>query len=64
MKYAVVTDREFAKLLKQNGYVVSRTSGDHTIWYNNILRDSITVTKHINPMIARRLIKQHNLKGD
>lgn len=61
MKYAVLSDREFAKLLKQNGYVVARTSGDHTIWFNEARKDSITVNRNINPIVMRRLIKEHNL---
>jgi predicted RNA binding protein YcfA (HicA-like mRNA interferase family) len=64
MKYRVLSDREFAKLLKQNGYAVARTSGDHTIWYNADKKDSITVNKCINPMVMRRLIKEHNLTID
>lgn len=62
MKYRVLSDREFAKLLKQNGYAVARTSGDHTIWQKG--NDSITVNKRINPMVMRRLIKEHNLTID
>ena len=61
MKYAVLNDREFAHILKRNGYVIARHSGDHTIWYNGEKRDSITVSKNINPMVARRLIKEHQL---
>jgi len=64
MKYAVLSDREFAKLLKKNGYVVVRSSGDHTIWTNANRKDSITVNKNINPMVMRRLIKEHNIKGE
>lgn len=64
MKYRVLSDREFAKLLKQNGYAVARTSGDHTVYYNAERKDSITVNRNINPMVVRRLIKEHNLKGD
>lgn len=61
MKYAVMNDREFAKVLKANGYVIARHSGDHTIWYNADKKDSITVNKCINPMVMRRLIREHNL---
>jgi predicted RNA binding protein YcfA (HicA-like mRNA interferase family) len=64
MKYAVMNDRDFVRLLKDNGYVVARTSGDHTIYYNAERKDSITVNNKINPMVARRLIKEHNLKGE
>lgn len=62
MKYRVLSDREFAKLLKKNGYAVARTSGDHTIWQKG--NDNITVNRNINPMVMRRLIKEHNLTID
>lgn len=64
MKYAVMNDREFIRLLKDNGYVVVRTAGDHTIYYNEERKDSITVNRKINPIVANRLIKEHNLKGE
>lgn len=64
MKYEVFTDRQFNKILKRNGYVVSRTNGDHTIWYNESRKDSVTVSKNLNPMVAQRLIKEHKLKGE
>ena len=59
MKYKVLSNREFEKILKNNGYVVARTSGGHTIWKKS--NDSITVNQSINPMVMRRLIKEHNL---
>jgi predicted RNA binding protein YcfA (HicA-like mRNA interferase family) len=61
LKYAVLNDREFACILKKNGYVIARHAGDHTIWYNEEHKDSITVNKNLNPMVMRRLIKSHNL---
>ena len=64
MKYAVMNDREFIRLLKDNGYVVARTAGDHTIYYNEERKDSITVNRKINPIVANRLITEHNLKGE
>lgn len=60
MKYKVLSNREFEKILKNNGYVVARTSGGHTIWQKG--SDSITINHNINPMVMRRLIKEHNLK--
>ena len=59
MKYKVLSNREFEKILKDNGYVVARTSGGHTIWKKG--DNSITVNHNINPMVMRRLIKEHNL---
>jgi predicted RNA binding protein YcfA (HicA-like mRNA interferase family) len=62
MKYKVLSNREFEKILKNNGYVVARTSGGHTIWQKG--NDSITVNHSINPMVMRRLIKEHQLITD
>lgn len=64
MKYAVMSDRDFVALLKKNGYVIARSNGGHTVWYNAQKKDSITVNTNLNPMVARRIIKEHNLKGD
>lgn len=56
------TAKEFQKLLKANGYVISRYSGDHIIYVkpNCTQHISITATR-INMMMARRLIKENNL---
>lgn len=62
MKYRVLSDREFTKLLKQNGYAVARCTSDRTIWQKG--NDSITVNRNINPMVMRRLIKEHQLITD
>jgi len=62
MKYSVPSDRDFKRILKQNNYKIVRTNGDHAIWQNTERKDSITVSKKINPIVARRLIKQHKLK--
>ena len=61
MKYAVMNNRDFEHVLKNNGYSIVRTTGGHTIWYNTEHKDSITVNTDINPMVTRRLIKEHNL---
>lgn len=62
MKYRVIDDRDFIKMLRLNGYAKSRGKGDHTVYYNEEKHDSITINKHLNPMVMRRLIKEHNLK--
>lgn len=62
MKYRVINDREFIRLLHLNGYAKARSNGDHIIYYNKENHDSITINRHLNPMVMRRLIKEHNLK--
>lgn len=57
------TFRDFRILLRQNGYVFNRCSGDHIIFTNDI--NTISVPYHgkqLNRMITRRLIKENNLK--
>ena len=52
--------REFKKLLNNNGYELARQKGDHIIYKkeNNI----VVITKNLNKMVAKRLIKENNLK--
>ena len=55
--------REFRQLLRDNGYVFQRTSGDHRIYSNGLNTISIPYHgKNINKMLVRRLIKENNLK--
>ena len=51
----------FIKLLKKNGYYYSRNNGSHSIYVNNKGKH-ITVPFRIEAVIARRLIKENNLK--
>lgn len=61
MHYKVFSVREFQEVLKFNGYYLSRSKGDHLIYVNSEGRHiSIPATK-VNPMVARRLIKENNL---
>ncbi|OUQ56988.1 hypothetical protein B5E58_10060 [Tyzzerella sp. An114] len=55
--------REFKEILKKNGYVfVRKGKGDHSIYSNG--KTTIAIAKHMNKMIALRLIKENNLKTD
>lgn len=53
--------RQFERLLKDNGYKYNRQSGDHRIFTkagcNHI---SFNMSK-LNPIIVQRLIKENNL---
>lgn len=55
------TNKEFEKLLKENGFVYIRTKGSHHIYYNNSGKH-ISIPKTLNSVIARRLCKENNLK--
>lgn len=62
MKYLVITYKEMCKLLKRNGYTLDRQNGDHTIWVKDGC-NHISISMHLNPMVARRLVKENNLGG-
>lgn len=55
--------RDFVKLLKRNGYTLDRISGSHEVFVNN-KGEHISISHHveINAMLARRLIRENNLK--
>lgn len=54
------TYKEFSKILKNNDYYYKRCSGSHYIYYKN--GNHISVPRNLNACIARRLIKENNLK--
>lgn len=55
--------RDFIKLLRKNGFEFDRTSGDHLIYINDKgVHISIPYGNEINAMLARRLIKENNLR--
>lgn len=60
MKYKTYTERELIKLLKLNGYSITRYSGSHQI-FTKLGRNPISIPKSLNPFIIRRLIKENNL---
>lgn len=55
--------REFIKIVKRNGYSYEHTTGDHKIFFNGTNHLTVpTGSSDINIMLARRLIKEYNLK--
>ena len=55
------TSREFIKIAKRNGFQYVRSTGDHFIYVNNNGKHS-SIPLHLESVIARRLIKENNLK--
>lgn len=57
------TFRQMEKIVVANGYSYARCSGDHRIYRKPGAEKTIvlTRTKHVNPCIARRIIKENNL---
>ena len=50
-------------MVEKNGYLYSRNNGSHSIYVNKEGKH-ITVPLRIEAVIARRLIKENNLKID
>ena len=53
--------KEFQKILINNGFSFDRCRGDHMI-YKRGNGETVTINKNINKMVARRLLKEHNLR--
>lgn len=54
------SDKEFKRILRANGFVFDRCTGDHMIYKRG--SEMAIVSRPMSKMIARRLIKELNLK--
>lgn len=54
--------REFVKILRKNGYTMTRISGSHAVFMNRNNHKHITVNRNLNRMVRERLIKENNLE--
>lgn len=54
--------RQFEKLLKDNGYVYDRQSGDHRIYVKRGVNHVSFNIRKLNPIIVQRLMKENGLK--
>lgn len=55
------TQKEFITLVEKNGFHYKRCKGSHFIYYNDEGKH-ISIPENIRCVIARRLIKENNLK--
>lgn len=55
------TSKEFIKIVKSNGFKLNRMNGDHYIYVNDNGKH-ISIPQKLACVIARRLIKENNLK--
>ena len=55
------TSRAFIKIVERNGFHYDRHNGSHSIYVNGKGRH-ISIPKKLECVIARRLIKENNLK--
>lgn len=52
---------KFISLVEKNDFRLDRTRGSHFIFVNKYTNKHITVTKKMNQMIIKRLIKENGL---
>ena len=57
------TSREFIRIVEFNGFYYSRHNGDHAIYVNDKGKH-ISIPRHLECVIALRLIKENNLVID
>lgn len=57
------TFRQMVQIVEANGYSFIRCNGDHVIYKKHGAQRTIVLAKkkHVNPCIARRLIKENEL---
>ena len=57
----IYTRKECLAIIKNNGFVYDHSSGGHDIYKRNGQTLSIP-SNTINPMLFRRLMREHNMK--
>ena len=53
------SSQEFIRILLDNGFEYSSCKGDHKKFRRG--KETVVVNKKLNKMVARRLLKEHNL---
>ena len=56
----MVDAKEMKKILLNTGFKLVRSKGSHFIYSDG--RNTISINKDLNCMVARRLLKQYNLE--
>lgn len=56
----MVDAKKMKKILLNNGFKFVRSKGSHFIYSDG--RNTISINKDLNCMVARRLLKQYNLE--
>lgn len=51
---------EMERILMNNGFECTRHKGDHRIWKRN--DEVVVLNRRINKMVARRILKENNIK--
>ena len=59
----VYNDREIRNILKENEFVIIRTSGGHDIYEHKVSKRRLSLNhSNVNRMVWQRLVKEFNLK--
>ncbi len=53
---------DLERLFKENGWSFERNGGNHDVWVKGNQTETIPRHREINEMLAKALIKKHNLK--
>jgi len=59
-KMRIFTQKEWERVMTDNGYELRRHNGDHRIYVSKAGRH-ISIKYPLNPCISRRLIKEYSL---
>lgn len=54
------SSKDMQRILRGNGYTLIRITGGHQIWGKNERKIAVTVS-HLNPCVAKRIIKENCL---
>ncbi len=61
MNKKIYTRKECLRIVKNNGFVFDHSTGGHNIYKRNGKTLSLP-SVNINPMMFRRLMREHNMK--
>lgn len=59
-KTKAFSDKEFKRILRDNGFVFDHGTGSHMIYKRG--SETVIVSRPLSKMIARRLLKEYDLK--
>lgn len=54
--------KDLIRLFEQNGWILAREGGNHTVYTNGKEVEAIPRHNEVNERLAKALIKKHNLK--
>ena len=58
---AIYTFKDMQRKLRKNGYELDHIKGSHYVYKNN-KGNVVTINLRLNPMVAKRLIRENHLR--